>query len=89
MHLAVGVPPMLRLQGDLTPIKFRDLGEAELESYITEVLTQSQLKVLREGPPRQMSPLVGSGLRHIHIMDIIWIWKGHGATYEHSHKSLA
>ena len=31
------------------PIKFRDLGEAELESYITEVLSQSQLKQLRAG----------------------------------------
>src|ERR1700742_3021677 len=49
LHLAVGVPPMLRMHGDLMPIKFRDLGEAELESYITEVLTQSQLKILREG----------------------------------------
>ncbi len=49
LHLAVGVPPMLRMHGDLMPIKFRDLGEAELEGYITEVLTQSQLKMLREG----------------------------------------
>ncbi len=49
LHLAVGVPPMLRMHGDLMPIKFRDLGDAELEAYITEVLTQSQLKVLREG----------------------------------------
>ena len=38
MHLAVGVPPMLRMNGDLLPIKFRDLGEAELESYVTEIL---------------------------------------------------
>ncbi len=49
LHLAVGVPPMLRMHGDLMPIKFRDLGDAELEGYITEILTQSQLKVLREG----------------------------------------
>ena len=49
LHLAVGVPPMLRMHGDLMPIKFRNLGDAELESYITEVLTQSQLKVLRDG----------------------------------------
>src|SRR5665213_3382774 len=49
LHLAVGVPPMLRMHGDLMPIKFRDLGEAELEGYITEVLTQSQAKHLREG----------------------------------------
>ena len=28
LHLAVGVPPMLRMHGDLMPIKFRDLGDA-------------------------------------------------------------
>jgi twitching motility protein PilT len=42
IHLAVGVPPMLRMNGDLVPIKFRDLADAELESYITEVLTPNQ-----------------------------------------------
>jgi twitching motility protein PilT len=42
VHLAVGVPPMLRLHGDLMPIKFRDLGAAELESYVTEILTPAQ-----------------------------------------------
>ena len=40
---------MMRMHGDLMPIKFRDLGEAELEGYITEVLTQSQIKTLRDG----------------------------------------
>ncbi len=49
LHLAVGVPPMLRMHGDLMPIKFRNLGEAELESYITEVLTQSQTNHLQAG----------------------------------------
>jgi twitching motility protein PilT len=42
IHLAVGVPPMLRMQGDLVPIKFRDLRDAELESYIAEILTPNQ-----------------------------------------------
>jgi twitching motility protein PilT len=63
LHLAVGVPPMLRLQGDLTPIKFRDLGEAELESYITEVLTQSQLKSLRAGNDLDFSYVASEGGR--------------------------
>lgn len=40
MHLAVGVPPMLRMHGDLMPIKFRELGDTELESYVTEILTK-------------------------------------------------
>ncbi len=42
VHLAVGVPPMLRLHGDLMPIKFRDLRDTELEGYIDEILTESQ-----------------------------------------------
>ena len=42
VHLAVGVPPMLRMQGDLLPIKFRDLRGSELEGYLMEILTPSQ-----------------------------------------------
>jgi twitching motility protein PilT len=63
LHLAVGVPPMLRLHGDLVPIKFRDLGDSELESYITEILTQSQTKVLREGNDIDFSYVSGDGGR--------------------------
>ena len=42
VHLAVGVPPMLRMNGDLMPIKFRDLRDTELESYLTEILNKKQ-----------------------------------------------
>ena len=42
IHLAVGVPPMLRMNGDLMPIKFRQLSDTELESYIMEILSDSQ-----------------------------------------------
>jgi twitching motility protein PilT len=42
IHLAVGVPPMLRMQGDLVPIKFRELRDSELESYVQEILTPNQ-----------------------------------------------
>ncbi|MDR2214275.1 MAG: type IV pilus twitching motility protein PilT [Nevskiaceae bacterium] len=42
IHLAVGVPPMLRMYGDLLPIKFRDLRDTELESLLLEILTPSQ-----------------------------------------------
>ncbi len=42
IHLAVGIPPMLRLHGDLMPIKFRDLGDTELEGYVDEILSESQ-----------------------------------------------
>src|SRR5882672_886537 len=49
IHLAVGVPPMLRMHGDLMPIKFREVGDAELEGYITEILNQSQVSRFQEG----------------------------------------
>jgi twitching motility protein PilT len=48
IHLAVGVPPMLRLHGDLMPIKFRDLGDTELEGYVDEILTDSQRQRFRQ-----------------------------------------
>jgi twitching motility protein PilT len=63
LHLAVGVPPMLRMFGDLVPIKFRDLGDTELESYVTEVLTPSQVKVLRDGHDLDFSYVSAEGSR--------------------------
>jgi len=49
VHLAVGVPPMLRMNGDLMPIKFRDLSNNELETYLLEILTNKQKDRLNEG----------------------------------------
>ncbi|MDQ2639305.1 MAG: type IV pili twitching motility protein PilT, partial [Pseudomonadota bacterium] len=49
IHLAVGVPPMLRLYGDLVPIKFRELRDTELEGYLTEILTPSQAEHFTKG----------------------------------------
>ncbi len=63
LHLAVGVPPMIRMFGDLVPIKFRDLGDTELESYITEVLNPSQIKVLRDGNDLDFSYVSADGAR--------------------------
>jgi twitching motility protein PilT len=63
LHLAVGIPPMLRMHGDLMPIKFRNLGDAELEAYVTEILNQSQLKVLREGHDLDFSYVSSEGGR--------------------------
>jgi len=49
VHLAVGVPPMLRMNGDLRPIKFRELTDTELETYLLEILTSKQKERLHEG----------------------------------------
>ncbi|MDX1404405.1 MAG: PilT/PilU family type 4a pilus ATPase [Woeseiaceae bacterium] len=49
VHLAVGVPPMLRMHGDLMPIKFRQLSDTELESYVMEILSDSQKETFYSG----------------------------------------
>jgi len=63
IHLAVGVPPMLRLHGDLVPIKFRDLRDTELESYITEILTQNQAEQFLRGRDLDFSYISADGGR--------------------------
>jgi twitching motility protein PilT len=63
IHLAVGVPPMLRMNGDLVPIKFRDLRDTELESYITEVLTPNQQDHFTRGNDLDFSYVSAEGGR--------------------------
>jgi twitching motility protein PilT len=63
IHLAVGVPPMLRLHGDLVPIKFRDLRDTELESYIGEILTPSQSEHFTRGQDLDFSYISADGGR--------------------------
>lgn len=49
IHFAVGVPPMLRMHGDLLPIKFRNLSQAELEGYIAEIMSRQHQDMFRRG----------------------------------------
>jgi len=63
VHLAVGVPPMLRMHGDLMPIKFRDLRQVELEGYIAEILTRSQAEQFSKGNDLDFSYVSGEGGR--------------------------
>ncbi|MBT8143999.1 MAG: PilT/PilU family type 4a pilus ATPase [Gammaproteobacteria bacterium] len=63
VHLAVGVPPMLRMSGDLMPIKFRDLSATELESYIDEILTPVQRKNFGDGNDVDFSYVAEDGNR--------------------------
>jgi twitching motility protein PilT len=63
VHLAVGVPPMLRIHGDLLPIKFRDVREAELEGYIAEILTRSQNEHFAKGNDLDFSYVSADGGR--------------------------
>jgi len=63
VHLAVGVPPMLRMHGDLLPIKFRDVREAELEGYIAEILTRTQNEHFAKGNDLDFSYVSAEGGR--------------------------
>lgn len=63
IHLAVGIPPMLRMNGDLMPIKFRELSDTELESYILEILTAKQKDVLHQGSDLDFSYVAEEGGR--------------------------
>jgi twitching motility protein PilT len=63
IHLAVGVPPMLRMHGDLVPIKFRDLRDTELESYVNEILTQNQTEHFMRGNDLDFSYISAEGGR--------------------------
>jgi twitching motility protein PilT len=63
VHLAVGVPPTLRMHGDLLPIKFRDLRAVELEGYIAEILTRSQTEVFAKGNDLDFSYVSAEGGR--------------------------
>ena len=63
LHLAVGVPPMLRMSGELVPIKFRDLSGSELEGYVNEVLTKTQQERYRKGQDIDFSYVTEDGTR--------------------------
>ena len=42
VHLAVGIPPLVRMHGELVPVKYRDLGEDELRSLVDEITWDSE-----------------------------------------------
>jgi twitching motility protein PilT len=63
IHFAVGIPPMLRMYGDLMPVKFRDLSQAELDGYIAEITTRPQQEHLRKGSDLDFSYVSSNGGR--------------------------
>jgi twitching motility protein PilT len=63
VHLAVGVPPMLRMNGELMPIRFRNLGDSELEGYVNEILTKNQIEHFKGGHDLDFSYVAEDGGR--------------------------
>ena len=85
IHLAVGVPPMLRMNGDLMTIKFRQLEDTELESYVMEILTDSQKEIFYAGQDLDFSYVTeeSSGRFRVNLFQIIIL------LFEHLGISLA
>ena len=81
VHLAVGVPPMLRMNGDLTPIKFRDLAGTELEGYVTEILSDSQRDQFQSGHDLDFSYVAEEGGRF--RVNVFHKDTGVGAVFRH------
>ena len=81
VHLAVGVPPMLRMNGDLMPIKFRELTDTELETYILEVLSTSQKELLRDGNDLDFSYVSEDGARF--RVNVFTKDSGYGAVFRY------
>ncbi|MDX1515314.1 MAG: PilT/PilU family type 4a pilus ATPase [Woeseiaceae bacterium] len=81
VHLAVGIPPMLRMNGDLLPIKFRELSDTELETYILEILTQQQRERLAAGQDLDFSYVAEEGGRF--RVNVFRKVTGIGAVFRH------
>src|SRR5210317_4904 len=81
VHLAVGVPPMLRMNGDLVPIKFRSLSDTELETYILEILSKNQRDSLHAGKDLDFSYVGEEGGRF--RVNVFRKATGYGAVFRH------
>ena len=81
VHLAVGVPPMLRMNGDLMPIKFRELSITELETYLLEILTATQKEKLQQGHDLDFSYVGDEGARF--RVNVFRKATGIGAVFRH------
>ena len=81
VHLAVGVPPMLRMNGDLMPIKFRELSDSELDSYVDEILSDSQREHFASGRDLDFSYVGEEGARF--RVNLFRKATGVGAVFRH------
>ncbi len=81
VHLAVGIPPMLRMNGDLMPIKFRELSDTELASYVLEILTTKQKETLEAGHDLDFSYVGEEGSRY--RVNVFRKVTGYGAVFRH------
>jgi twitching motility protein PilT len=69
------------MTGDLVPIKFRDLGDTELEGYMSEILTKSQKEKFRQGDDLDFS-YMSDGVGRFRV-NLFRKSSGIGAVFRH------
>jgi twitching motility protein PilT len=72
---------MLRMNGDLMPVRFRELRDTELESYLYEILTEAQRETFERGRDIDFSYVGGEGGRF--RVNVFRKDTGIGATFRH------
>jgi twitching motility protein PilT len=72
---------MLRMNGDLMPIKFRELSDIELDTYIDEILTKQQKERLVDGQDLDFSYVAEEGGRF--RVNVFRKVTGVGAVFRH------
>ena len=48
IHLSVGVPPIVRVNGELRRLDYPQLTEADMEEFIGEILSEHQITILKQ-----------------------------------------
>jgi twitching motility protein PilT len=79
IHLAVGIPPTLRMHGVLMPVKYRNLGADELRDLLDEILTDPQRADFAEGTDLDFS-YTGEGVGRFRV-NLFRKLGGVGATF--------
>ena len=64
IHLAVGMPPVLRLYGEIQPVRYRDLSADECRSLVYEILSEEQKAQFEAGDDLDFSYAPAEGERY-------------------------
>ena len=64
IHFAVGMPPVLRMHGEIQPIRYRELSADECRSLIFEILTEQQKTQFKDGHDLDFSYAPREGERY-------------------------
>jgi twitching motility protein PilT len=79
VHLAVGMPPLLRLQGELIPVKYRKLTHDELAGMMHEILDADKWALFQTGRDLDFS-YAGEGIGRFRV-NIFRKHDGIGGTF--------